>query len=698
MTTVRLEPRVSEQLNRALRDLMSQDGQLYLIGEDLLDPYGGAFKITKGLSTEFPDRVLATPLSEGGIVGVGAGLAMAGNRVIVEIMFGDFLALGFDHLLNFAAKSVSMYGRPVPVPLLVRCPVGANRCYGPTHSQSLQKHFIGIPDLALYELSPFHSAEAIVREALGREAPAILFEDKVLYSRRCFAGNHVDDLFRYRMLGGGLGWAHAGPGGGLADEPDAVIIAPGGVTHRAMDAARQLRERHGHSVHVVTPARLYPLDIDPVLPLLASAGLVCVAEESTAGGTWGSEVARLVYEGIWSSLRAPVLLLNSADSVIPAASHLERQVILGTDEIADAVAESGGWTRPVSRPASVSGAAPASAHVSAQLKGGVPIIVPKLNNNDDSYVLLDWLADEGAWVEAGTDVVSLEASKAAQDIPAPAAGYLQRVVAVGEEREVGTVIGYLMPEPAAAAQPAHGAGTPPPAAGADPAGMYQLDRAQVSAAAVVTRSHREVPTGFTVVRARVDAVLDTLADMSNETGAQFTLSEVVVKAVAALHQDFPLFFGSLLDDRTVALAEAPHVAVTVDVGGTLYMPVVRRAHERSVEDIADTLMDFRLKALAKAFAAHDLADGNIGVSLNLDPGIVLVHPIVMWPQLCMLSVGATTQECTLGPEGAVLRRVIHMGLAYDHRVINGRDAALFLRRMAALLEEPDWLSEHGEES
>ncbi|HEY0637097.1 MAG TPA: 2-oxo acid dehydrogenase subunit E2, partial [Pseudonocardiaceae bacterium] len=233
-----------------------------------------------------------------------------------------------------------------------------------------------------------------------------------------------------------------------------------------------------------------------------------------------------------------------------------------------------------------------------------------------------------------------------------------------------------------------------PAEGAGPGGTHPLDRHQQGVAAVVTRSHREVPTGFTVVRAEVDAVLDVLERLAEETGGMLGLAEVVIAAVAAAHRDFPLFFGRLLDDRTVELAGAPHVGVTVDADGALYVPVVRRAHELSVEDLADTLMDFRMKALGRDFAAHELADGNIAVSLNPDPGVLLVHPIVLWPQVCMVSVGAVGTECRIDPAtgAAVPVRCVHLGVAYDHRVVNGRDAALFARRIASALEQPGWVS------
>ncbi|MFC7644147.1 hypothetical protein ACFQX6_28000 [Streptosporangium lutulentum] len=146
--------RVAENLNAALHGLLDDDPTAYLLGEDILDPYGGAFKVTKGLSTRFPGRVIGTPISEGALTGVAAYLALTGNTAVAEIMFGDFVALAFDQLCNFASKSVSMYGRRLPLRMVVRCPTGGGRGYGPTHSQSLQKHFVGMPGLSLYEMSP----------------------------------------------------------------------------------------------------------------------------------------------------------------------------------------------------------------------------------------------------------------------------------------------------------------------------------------------------------------------------------------------------------------------------------------------------------------------------------------------------------------------------------------------------------------
>ena len=327
--------RISENLNQALHDLLANDPNLYLLGEDIADPYGGAFKVTKGLSTRFPDRVFTTPLSEGGVVGVAAGLALAGQSAIVEIMFGDFVALAFDQIVNFVSKSVSMYGREVSMPVLVRCPTGGGRGYGPTHSQTLQKHFVGVPGLSLYEMSPFHDNGPLLREILGRGKPAMFFEDKRLYGRRLFTNGVADKMFSYDLAIPGVARVFVEQ----AEAADCVLIAPGGVVHRAMDAARSLLLEEELSCVVLVPSCLYPFQVEPLLPTLRQAELICVAEESTAGGTWGSEVAQQIHEELWDDLRGPVVLVNSEPRIIPTSEHLEKQVLIQDTTIREAVVE-----------------------------------------------------------------------------------------------------------------------------------------------------------------------------------------------------------------------------------------------------------------------------------------------------------------------------------------------------------------------
>ncbi|MET4923860.1 2-oxo acid dehydrogenase subunit E2 [Streptomyces sp. PSRA5] len=709
--TARPAPRVVEALNGALHRLFDERPSLHLLGEDVLDPYGGAFKVTRGLSTRHPDRVLGTPISEAGITGVAGGLALAGDQAVVEMMFGDFAALAFDQVLNLISKSVTMYGERVPMPVVVRCPVGGNRGYGPTHSQSVQKHFLGIPNLALYETSPFHDPYAQLSEGLDH-GPAMLFEDKVLYTRRVFRDGVVDEHHRYTLLGGPTGWAHVTPVD--AAPADVVLMCPGGTAHRALEAARLLR-RQGLTTHVLVPARLYPPDLEPVLPLLAGARLVAVAEESTAGGTWGAEMAAQVHGRIWAELRAPVLPLSSADSVVPTAPHLEAGVLLGAERIAEEIEAAAARSLPPRAPAAPAQAAgPLATTVptgpapgvtepeGVEPVAGVPVGVPKLNNNDTTYLVLQWLVEDGARVAEGDPLVEVETSKAVEEIVAPAAGHLRVRAAEGTEIGVGKLLAELFAElptappdtssAAAPGAPIAAAPVPPPAAGPGPAPRtHVLDRAQQGTAAVVTRAHQEVPAAFAAVEVAVDAVLARLRTLSDETGAEVGLPEAVVKAVAATHPAFPHLFGALLDERTVRLADTVDIGVTVDAGNGLYTPVLRDCAARSLADLSDDLMEFRMKAFRGEFTAGDLSGGSLTVSLNVEPGVLIVQPIVMWPQLSMVSVGGPLTRLVLADGVPAPATVVTLGLAYDHRVVNGREAVAFLRVVADALHDPEQL-------
>lgn len=335
---VRPRQRVIENLNAALSATLAADADVYLLGEDIADPYGGAFKATRGLSDLHPGRVISTPISENGVMGVANGLALAGDKAIVEMMFADFVTLAFDQIVNFAAKSVTMYGRRLPMHVVVRCPTGGTRGYGPTHSQSLQKHFIGVPSLSLFEMTPFHDNRDVLATMLGSGAPALFFEDKVLYGAWMCTGGMIGDLFRYDIVGDAPGVARVFVG--AADDPaDCVLVAPGGMTHRVLDAMRALLLADEIVCQLLVPSRLHPLDTVAISPALARSGRVCVVEESTAGGTWGAEVSQAVQQSVWATLHRPVRVICSADAIIPAAGHLERRMLVRSDTIRAAVRE-----------------------------------------------------------------------------------------------------------------------------------------------------------------------------------------------------------------------------------------------------------------------------------------------------------------------------------------------------------------------
>jgi pyruvate/2-oxoglutarate/acetoin dehydrogenase E1 component/pyruvate/2-oxoglutarate dehydrogenase complex dihydrolipoamide acyltransferase (E2) component len=709
--------RVAENLNQALHTVLAADDGAYLLGEDVLDPYGGAFKVTRGLSTRFPEQVLTTPLSENGIVGVAAGLALAGNRVVVEIMFGDFLALALDQVVNFAAKSVSMYGRRVPLQLVVRCPVGGNRGYGPTHSQSMQKFLVGVPDLHLWELNPAVDAATVLDRAFAAGCPAVLFEDKVLYTKRMWNGGAVD-----------AEWSAATDPASLwtfiqhrtEPEPDVILVTAGGTAHRCLDAARALRAEHGVSVELALPARLYPCDATRLVERAARAGRVAVVEESTPGGSWGGEVAHAVHDAAWADLLAPVQLVTSRDSVIPTAAHLERDVLVQAGDVVDAalrlMQRSAGRRAPIRRTAAAPDDAPPAGTPSSPATAAaavVEVVVPRLNTNDDSALLVEWLVTDGATVRQGDPVANVETSKASTELPAPATGVIRLGRAAGEDCAFGASIAVI--EFGASAPPA------PPDGGTDqavanssagasagalstarptgdlglrPPARARLRRVQAGVAASVAASHRSIPPAFVTVEARVDSALDLLAERAESSGASTDLAALVLAAIGACHADHPAMFASVAADGTPAPRSVPDVAVTVDAGAGLFLPVIRDVVALSLDDLADRLVALQMAGLGGTFDDRDLdlTDVGLGVSLNLVPGVAFVEPLIMPGLTAMLSVGGIRRAVVPDEDGQpTAARVITLGLAHDHRVVNGRPAAEFLLAVAERLAQPERL-------
>ncbi len=321
--------RVVTNLNQAHHSLMQDDQDVFLIGEDLLDPYGGAFKVSRGLSSAFPDRVISTPISELGLLGAANGLVLAGRKVIAELMFGDFTFLAMDQIVNFAAKSVSMYGESMPFPLIVRCPVGGQRGYGATHSQTIQKHLIGVPDLNLYELSPLHDNTAMMRQIFQTQKPAVVFENKILYTHRQYETEEVDDLFTTRFLDEEKRVAVLETG----EPAEVLLITGGGMLPICLEAARRLLLEAELAVDILVPYQLYPFPVDLIGQLLTGKPHIAVVEESTEGGTWGAELAADICKHHWDALPGRVHSIHSQDSIIPSARHLEKQVLVSSEQI-----------------------------------------------------------------------------------------------------------------------------------------------------------------------------------------------------------------------------------------------------------------------------------------------------------------------------------------------------------------------------
>ncbi len=327
---------VVQHLNTALHELMAADDGVLLIGEDLLDPYGGAFKVSRGLSTRFPGRVLAAPISEAGIIGLGSGLSLRGRRPIVEIMFGDFLALGADQILNHLAKFRWMYNEQVETPLVIRTPVGGRRGYGPTHSQSIEKMFLGIPGLVVVALSLRHDPGALLRHAVRRDPRPVLFlEQKILYAKRLCPQPPpglelvVHEGERDALYPTGV-WRPAGAAA------DVTVVTYGAMTEIAEAAmAAAFRDDEVLAEYVV-PAQLAPLRLEPIVDSVRRTGRLVVVEEGTAPWGFGAEVVAAVSEAL--AERPPRSARVAAHPLpIPNARPAEERVLPDSARVLQAI-------------------------------------------------------------------------------------------------------------------------------------------------------------------------------------------------------------------------------------------------------------------------------------------------------------------------------------------------------------------------
>jgi len=235
-----------------------------------------------------------------------------------------------------------------------------------------------------------------------------------------------------------------------------------------------------------------------------------------------------------------------------------------------------------------------------------------------------------------------------------------------------------------------------PAVPADPAGR-RLSRSQLAVAEAVTLAHRTIPAAYCVAKVEADTALAYLDGVSRACGHTVGLPELLVKSIASAHGDFPLFFARLGEDGVAVPADAPRVGITVDVGTGLSVPVIADADRAPLPSLASALAELRGRALRGRLREADLAGANISLALNDDESIVAALPIIQPGQVGMLTFCSIQSELRLDTRGAPFAaRFFHLGLAYDHRLLNGREAALFLRAVKASVEAPARLESGGD--
>ena len=318
---------IRDGLDRALE----RDDRVVLIGEDIESPYGGAFKATKGLSHKYPDRVRNMPISESLIVGLGNGLALAGMVPVCEIMFADFLTLGADQLINHASKFRSMYNDQVRVPLVVRTPVGGRRGYGPTHSQSLEKHFLGLPDTSVLALNHRLDPGVLYDLLFARiDQPTLVLENKVLYGQR--VSTEVPEGFVLEFSNELFPTTRIRPEG----TADVTIVCYGEMLREVEEALVTAFDEHEIIAEILCPSRIYPLGLQVILDSVRRSGRLLVVEEGIGFAGFGAEVLAQVAEQI-AGPPPRMRRLAAPEHPIPASAHLEKAMLPHAATIVEAV-------------------------------------------------------------------------------------------------------------------------------------------------------------------------------------------------------------------------------------------------------------------------------------------------------------------------------------------------------------------------
>jgi pyruvate dehydrogenase E1 component beta subunit len=314
-----------EAIRSGLREALTSDARVFLMGEDV-GRYGGAFACSKGLLEEFgEERIRDTPLSEGGFLGAAIGAALGGMRPIVEVMTVNFSLLALDQVVNNAATLRHMSGGQLSIPLVVRMATGGGRQVAAQHSNSFEGWYAHVPGIKVLTPGTVQDARAMLRLALRDPDPVFIFEHIMLYPIEGEVDGHADVP--------GIGQAVVRRSGG-----DLSLITFGGSLPKALAAAEQLAAG-GIDAEVIDLRSLRPLDTATLIESVGRTHRALVVAEAWKTGSFAAEICAQIMERAFYELDAPVARVCSAEVPIPYARHLENAALPQTESIVAAARE-----------------------------------------------------------------------------------------------------------------------------------------------------------------------------------------------------------------------------------------------------------------------------------------------------------------------------------------------------------------------
>jgi 2-oxoisovalerate dehydrogenase E1 component beta subunit len=310
-----------EAIRQGIWEEMERDPSVFVIGEDIGE-FGGAFKVTAGMLEKFgEDRVIDTPICEAAMVGTAIGAALMGMRPVAEMQFMDFIACGFDQIVNMAAKLHYRWGAAVP--MVIRGPSGGGVHGGPYHSQSNEMWFVHTPGLKVIAPATPYDAKGLIKAAIRDDNPVIFYEHKYLYRRikdEVPAEDYVVPIGKAAVRREGT---------------DIAVITYGATVWTALDAAREL-EKEGLSLEVVDLRSLLPYDEETVLASVRKCSKVILLHEDTRTGGMAGELAALIAEKAFDDLDGPVVRVTAPDTPVPFAPPLEEYFLPNAQKVEEA--------------------------------------------------------------------------------------------------------------------------------------------------------------------------------------------------------------------------------------------------------------------------------------------------------------------------------------------------------------------------
>lgn len=318
-----INKRQVELINTFFKKKIVDDKRIVFIGEDILSPYGGAFKVSRDLSVLSPERVFSTPISEAALTGIANGLALNGFKPFAEIMFGDFVTLAFDQIVNHASKFHHMFNKKVNCPVVVRTPMGGRRGYGPTHSQTLDKFLVGIDNVKTIAINTFFDPAIIFESVVQEEHPVIIIENKTDYGKKILSNQAKN--FAYEINADKYPVVRIRPEVSI---PSLTIVAYGGMADIVNTILPEIFVDSDLKPELIVPSDISNLPLHVIKQSVEQTGKLVVIEEGSSYASVGSElITSLVEQGVVFKVKriaaypVPIPSVKSLENIVLPDKH-----------------------------------------------------------------------------------------------------------------------------------------------------------------------------------------------------------------------------------------------------------------------------------------------------------------------------------------------------------------------------------------